>query len=280
MLDEKQGFLFAIILYGLSALAYLIFFISRKLKYSSYGSWLVRAGLLFHTIALTTRNVEASHLPLTTQYEFATSFAWGISLTFIAFEWKYKFKTLGLFATPLILIITFYAALQSSEIKPLMPALQSKWLFVHVSTAIFSYGAFAIACAISVMFIFREKFKDDEFTSKHLPQLEMLDQISYKAIGFGFFMLTLVIVTGAIWAERAWGRYWRWDPKETWSFVTWVIYAIYLHVRLNKGWKNKKAAWYAVIGFIAIIFTYIGVNTLLVGYHSYGIVEFIPFKLL
>ena len=170
---------------------------------------------------------------------------------------------------PIVLIVTFYAALQSTEIKPLMPALQSKWLFIHVSTAIFSYGAFAIACAVSIMFLTRDRFKEDEFNSKYLPQKEVLDQISYKAIAFGFFMLTVVMATGAIWAESAWGRYWRWDPKETWSFVTWIIYAIYLHVRLNKGWRNKKAAWYCIIGFIAVIFTYIGVNTLLVGYHSY-----------
>lgn len=276
MLGEKQGFLAALILYSLAALAYLIFFVSRKVKFSGYGSWLTRGGLIFHTIALAMRTVETSYLPLTSQYEFAISFAWGISLFFVGFEWRYKIKTLGVFATPLILIVTFYAALQSSEIRPLMPALRSQWLIYHVSTAIFSYGAFAIACAVSVMFLIRDKLKEDAFTITHMPQLSMLDGISYKAITFGFFMLTIVIITGAIWAERAWGRYWQWDPKETWSFITWVIYALYLHVRLNKGWKNKKAAWYAVIGFASILFTYIGVNTILVGYHSYGLLIF-PF---
>lgn len=270
MLNERNYFILAVSLYGLSSFAYLILFISRKLEYSKYGSWLVRAAFVFHTLALILRTIEAGRLPLANQYEFATSFAWGIALTFIIFEWKYKFKTLGLFVTPFILIVAFYAALQSSEIEPLMPALKSRWLVVHVSTAIFSYGAFAIACAVSIIYLTRENFKDDDFTSKHLPQLEALDSMGYKAITFGFFMLTIVMVTGAIWAERAWGRYWRWDPKETWSLVTWIIYAIYLHVRLNKGWKNKKTAWYAIIGFAAVIFTYIGVNTLLAGLHSYG----------
>lgn len=270
MLGEKELFIFAVALYGLSSLSYLMLYISRNLKYANYGSWLVRAGFLFHTMAISVRTIEAGRLPFANQYEFATSFAWAISLTFIFYEWKYKFKTLGLFATPFILLVTFYAVLQSSEIQPLMPALQSRWLAVHVSTAIFSYGAFAIACAVSLIYITREKFKEDEFTTKNLPQLEALDHIGYKAITFGFFMLTIVMVSGAIWAERAWGRYWRWDPKETWSFITWIIYAIYLHVRLNKGWKNKKAAWYAIIGFAAVVFTYIGVNTLLSGLHSYG----------
>lgn len=270
MLSEKGLFIAAATLYGLSSFAYLILFISKKLEYSKYGSWLVRAGLFFHTMALIIRTLEAGRLPLTNQYEFATSFAWAISITFIIFEIKYKFKTLGLFATPFILVVTFYAVLQSSEIEPLMPALQSRWLVVHVSTAIFSYGAFAIACAVSMLYLTRENFKQDDFNNKNLPQLELLDYIGYKAITFGFFMLTIVMVTGAIWAERAWGRYWRWDPKETWSLVTWIIYAIYLHVRLNKGWKNKKTAWYAIIGFAAVVFTYIGVNTLLAGLHSYG----------
>jgi len=97
-----------------------------------------------------------------------------------------------------------------------------------------------------------------------------MDAISYRAISLGFITLTVVIISGAIWTEKAWGRYWQWDPKGTWSFITWIIYAIYLHIRLSKGWKNKKAAWYAILGFISIIFTYIGVNTLLAGYHSYG----------
>ncbi len=150
-----------------------------------------------------------------------------------------------------------------------MPSLQSNWLFFHVGTAVFSYGAFAIACAVSVMYVIRDNMKNDSFTQQNLPQFHELDQISYRAIAFGFFMLTLVISTGAIWAERAWGRYWRWDPKETWSFITWVIYAIYLHVRLNRKWKNRKVAWYAIIGLGAIIFTFVGVNTLMSGYHSY-----------
>lgn len=270
MANDKQILILTIILYAMSTIVYSTFFISHRERFAKMGSWLIRIGLVFHTIALITRTVEASRLPLTNQYEFAISFAWGISLTFVTVEWKQKFKSLGIFAAPMILIISIYAAMQSTEIKPLMPALQSNWLFIHVATAIFSYGAFAIACAISIMFLTRNKFKNDTFVSKYLPRIETLDQISYKSIAFGFIMLTFVIVTGAIWAERAWGKYWSWDPKETWSLITWIIYAIYLHLRLNKGWKNKKTAWFAILGFIAIIFTYIGVNTLLVGYHSYA----------
>ena len=112
--------------------------------------------------------------------------------------------------------------------------------------------------------------KEDEFHRRELPDAEKLDLISYRTVSLGFLFLTLVIVTGAIWAERAWGRYWSWDPKETWSLITWIIYALYLHVRLNRGWKGKKAAWFAVIGFLCVVFTYIGVNTLIPGIHSYA----------
>ena len=269
MFDEKIFLLIAVILYGLSSAFYISCFVLKKSVLSVTGSWITRIGFIVHSIALILRFVEAGRLPLTSQYEFAASFSWGIVFSYLVLEWKYKLKVLGLFAMPIILLVTFYTIMQSSEIKPLMPSLQSNWLIFHVGTAVFSYGAFAIACAVSVMYIIKENLKRDSFTQQNLPHLDKLDQVSYRAIAFGFFMLTLVIATGAIWAERAWGRYWRWDPKETWSFITWVIYAIYLHVRMNRSWKNKKAAWYAIIGFGAIIFTYIGVNTFMVGYHSY-----------
>lgn len=276
MFGENQSFIIALLLYSLATIAYFIFFIFRKEKLSSYGSIFIKIGLVFHTISLVARTVEASRLPISNQYEFATSFAWSISLFYLIFEKKYRYKILGTFATPIILILIYYAAMQSKDIRPLMPALQSNWLIVHVITAIFSYGAFAVACAISIMYVLRDHLKDDTFIRKHMPNLDLLDTMSYRAIAVGFLTLTLVIVTGAIWAEKSWGRYWQWDPKETWSFITWVIYSIYLHVRLNKGWKGKKAAWFSIIGFACILFTYIGVNTILVGYHSYSFM-FFPF---
>ncbi len=138
------------------------------------------------------------------------------------------------------------------------------------STAIISYGAFGVAFGVSMVYLFRGRMKEDAFHQKEMPDLERLDLISYRTVSLGFLFLTLVIITGAIWAERAWGRYWSWDPKETWSLITWIIYALYLHVRLSRGWNGKKAAWFAVIGFICVVFTYIGVNTWIPGIHSYA----------
>ena len=119
-------------------------------------------------------------------------------------------------------------------------------------------------------FLFRGRMKENGFWDQHVPQPEKLDMISYRSVSLGMLFLTLTILTGAIWAEQAWGSYWSWDPKETWSLVTWIIYAVYLHLRLRRGWKGKAAAWFAVIGFICVIFTYIGVNTFLPGIHSYA----------
>ncbi len=275
MLGENQSFFISVVLYSFATMAYFIFFVFRKEKLSNYGSIFLKIGLVFHTISLVTRTVTASRLPISNQYEFATSFAWGISIFYLIFEKKYRYQILGTFATPIILILIYYAAMQSKDIRPLMPALQSNWIVVHVVTAIFSYGAFAIACAISLIYLIRDHLHHDSFIINHIPSAELLDIMSYRAIAIGFLSLTFVIVTGAIWAEKAWGRYWQWDPKETWSFITWVIYSIYLHVRLSKGWAGKKAAWFSIAGFASILFTYIGVNTILAGYHSYSLI-FLP----
>lgn len=266
---ESTMFNITIGMYLVSMVLYFLFFTMKKEKMGNYATQIVRIGFLFHTIALIARTIGAGRLPLTNQYEFATSFAWGIALCFIIFEKKYDFRAMGTFVLPIIFIIIGYAGMQNKGVRPLMPALQSNWLAIHVSMAVISYGAFGVACGVSGMYLLREKFQQDDFFIKHIPSLEKLDIISYRTISLGYLFLTLVIITGAIWAESAWGRYWAWDPKETWSFITWIIYSAYLHVRIVKGWKGRKAALFSVIGFICVLFTYIGVNTLLPSIHSY-----------
>lgn len=267
---ENTIFTLAMVLYLIAMVLYVFFFVLKKEVLGKVAGYLIGAAFVCHTAALVTRGIGAGRLPLTNQYEFATSFAWGICLCFLIFLWKYKFQALGAFVTPVIFFVIGYAAMQSREVRELMPALRSRWLAIHVSSAIISYGAFGVSFAVSLMFLLREKMSGNEFWQKHIPEGEKLDLISYRAVSLGFLFLTFVMVSGAIWAERAWGSYWSWDPKETWSFVTWIIYAIYLHLRISKGWKGKSAAIFAVIGFICVIFTYIGVNTLLPGIHSYA----------
>lgn len=267
---ENVVFTVAMVFYLVSVVLYLVFFALKNEKCAKLGNYVTILAFIFHTAALVVRGVGAGRLPLTNQYEFATSFAWGISLVYIIFLFRFKFQALGAFVTPVVFLIIGYAAMQSKDVRELMPALRSNWLAIHVSTAIIAYGAFGVAFAVSLMYLLKDKNAASEFWQKHIPEPQKLDIISYRAVSLGFLFLTLVLVTGAIWAERAWGSYWSWDPKETWALITWFIYAIYLHLRIQKGWRDKKAAMFAVIGFICVIFTYIGVNTLLPGVHSYA----------
>jgi len=267
---ENVLFTVVMVLYLISTVLYFVFFALKNEKMGRFAGFLISGGFLFHTLALIIRGVGAGRLPMTNQYEFATSFAWGICLCFLIFLRKYHFDALGTFVSPVIFLIIGYAAMQSREVRELMPALRSNWLGIHVSTAIISYGAFGVSFAVSLMFLMREKMKAHEFWDKHIPELQKLDLISYRAVSLGFLFLTFVIISGAIWAERAWGSYWSWDPKETWSLVTWIIYALYLHLRISKNWRGKSAALFAVIGFLCVLFTYAGVNTLIPGIHSYA----------
>lgn len=263
---SAENFLFtcSVILYVLSCLGYIVYSVSKDARMGKWGSILIRLAFIGHSLAILFRGIGAGRLPLSNQYEFATGFSWGIALFYIIFERKHGDRSLGAFVSPIAFLLIGYAALQNKEIRPLMPALQSGWLGIHVSLAILSYGGFALACGLSVKYLASGKADREGHLSPAL-----LENYSYRLVVVGYVLLTLTILTGALWAQKAWGRYWSWDPKETWSLVTWLIYTAYLHMRKIRNMKGKKAAWFLVIGFICVIFTYIGVNTLLPSLHSY-----------
>ena len=269
---QIENTLFTIVMpaYFAAMILYFVFIAVKKDAVARVAVGLQIAGFILHTAALVCRGIGAGRLPLTNQYEFATSFAWGLCLVSLIFVIRFKFPVLGAFAAPVIFLIIGYAAMQSKDVKELMPALRSNWLGFHVSTAIIAYGAFGVSFVLSIIFLLRDRMKASGFLDQHIPDKEKLDMISYRSVSLGLLFLTFTIITGAIWAERAWGSYWSWDPKETWSLVTWIIYAIYLHLRLRKGWRGRSAAIFAVVGFICVLFTYLGVNTWLPGVHSYA----------
>jgi cytochrome c-type biogenesis protein CcsB len=153
----------------------------------------------------------------------------------------------------------------------LIPALKSNWLIAHVISCFIGYAAFGVAFGVSIMFLFKadDSRQDDGGILARMPDVAVLDELIHQLIMFGFLFLTVGIITGAVWANSAWGRYWGWDPKETWSFITWLIYASLLHFRMMRGWRGKRIAVLSIIGFAAVLFTYFGVN-LLPGLHSYG----------
>ncbi|MBQ8076000.1 MAG: c-type cytochrome biogenesis protein CcsB [Oscillospiraceae bacterium] len=258
------------LLYFAAMILYFLFIAFKRDSFSRVAILLQIIGFVLHTIALICRGIGAGRLPLTNQYEFATSFAWGLCLVSLIFVLRFHFPVLGAFAAPLVFVIIGYAAMQSKEVHELMPALRSNWLGFHVSTAIIAYGSFGVSFVLSIIFLLRDRMKEKGFLDQHIPNREKLDVISYRSVSLGLLFLTFTIVTGAIWAERAWGSYWSWDPKETWSLVTWLVYAAYLHLRLRRGWQGKSAAIFAVVGFVCVMFTYLGVNTFLPGIHSYA----------
>lgn len=265
---EELFFTIAFIAYTISAISFFLFVALKIKNVGNIAVYLAVLGFIIHTVAIILRVIESGRLPFSNQFEFATSFTWGIVLCYIVLHFVYKFTAVGAFVMPMAFLVMGYASMLPKNVKPLMPALQSGWLPLHVGTAVISYGAFAVAAGLSTMYLLNEKQKGNE-NKTTLPDSQACDYLSYRVIAFGFLMLTLVIITGAIWAKKAWSRYWGWDPKETWSLITWLIYSVYLHLRFNRGWKGKTAAWFSVIGFICVIFTFIGVNTLLPGIHSY-----------
>lgn len=267
---ENVLFTITMLLYFAAMILYFMLIALKNERLAAFAKGVLFGGFVLHTAALVLRGIGAGRLPMTNQYEFAASFAWGLCLVSLIFIRKYHFDVLGAFAAPVIFLVIGYAAMQSRDVHELMPALRSNWLGFHVSTAIIAYGSFGVSFAISLVFLLRDKISAGSFLDSHIPPKNKLDMISYRAVSLGLLFLTFCMISGAIWAERAWGSYWSWDPKETWSLITWLIYAVYLHQRLRKGWRGKSAAIFAVIGFICVLFTYIGVNTFLPGIHSYA----------
>ena len=223
------------------------------------------AAFALHSVFLVARGVAAKRLPLSNQFEFANGFAWGVALFTVAVCTRLKTDWLKVAAMPAALLIMTYAALQPMEIRNLMPALRSAWFGVHIGSAVLAYAAFVIAGCIGARYLLLSKKEGD-----NQKTLEQMDFLSYRLVSFGFLFLTVVILSGAIWAEQAWSAFWTWDPKEVWALITWIIYAVYLHLRLRGKKKGRQMAWYLVIAVFVVFFTFAGVNTLLHGLHTYG----------
>jgi len=259
---------------------YLMRTIRGKEFWGSLASITLFIGLAAQTTALILRWIESyrmgiGHAPLSNFYESLIFFAWTVVLLYLVFEWRIKNKSLGAFVVPLAFLAMAFASLSpniNSRIQPLIPALQSNWLTSHVMACFMGYAAFAIACSLGIMYFVKGL---DHHAGGHpasmirfLPSRGILDELIYQSTALGFIFLTLGIITGSVWAHYAWGSYWSWDPKETWSLITWLVYAAMLHVRLVREWRGKRIALMSVIGFACVLFTYLGVNYL-PGLHSY-----------
>ncbi len=253
-------------------------FKKKSLDMSGFGVFVI--AFLVETSGLIARWIESyrleyGHIPITDLYESLIFLSWAIALTYIIFNFKYKIRKLGFPVSLTAFIFMAYASFSpdvSSRIEPLVPALKSNWLVFHVVTSFFAYASFALAFGIAIFYLISDWYvkHTNEKSLSYLPPMRVLDDLSYKFIVIGEILLAIGIITGAAWAEYAWGRYWSWDPKETWSLITFLIYIVYLHLRYSWGWHGKAAAIFAIIGFVFVLFTYLGVNLLLSGLHSYG----------
>ncbi len=269
---------------------------------SSVSRLLIAAANLFLTSQLILRWWQSGHFPISNLYESLCFLTWGCTLTQLLAERAWRSPIVSAIATPVSLLCVGFASfalpenLQSSS--PLVPALRSSWLIMHVSVIMCSYAALLIGSILSFGVLFIDFNKEinirnssigsggfrqssDIFFNNENEQLniiepinmtnaEQLDSLSYRAITAGFLLLTVGLISGAVWANEAWGSWWSWDPKETWALICWLVYAAYLHTRLTKGWQGKKPAIVAIAGFFVIIVCYIGVNLLGIGLHSYG----------
>ncbi|SFR56607.1 c-type cytochrome biogenesis protein CcsB [Thiomicrospira sp. ALE5] len=223
-------------------------------------------------------NVDYGHIPVSSLYEVFILFVVMTILMYLYYEQKFKTRAMGGFvmvvmSASVLFVLWYVFDRQAHEIQPLIPALQSWWMKIHVPANFVGYGGFSIAAMIGVAVLWRlslEKRSPQHRLLTHMPSLQTMENIMYRSIAIGFAFFTLATVLGAMWAAEAWGGYWSWDPKETWSLILWLTYAGWLHMRMTKGWSGPVMAWWAVIGLFVTTFTFLGVNIFLSGLHSYG----------
>ncbi len=241
----------------------------RVEKFGRIGVALTVLGCLLHLAALVTRGLGADpvRVPWGNMYEFTLAGTFGVSAMYLLLMRKYHLRWMGLLVTAFLVVVLMLDVLVLYvPAGPLVPALHSYWLVIHVFAAVTASGAFAVGALASLLFLVktravtRGRLRPGGYLDR-LPALSVLDRVSYRVHAFGFPIWTFAaLVAGPIWAEYAWGSYWNWDPKEVWAFITWVIYAAYLHARATAGWKGKLAATIALVGFASLLFNFVGIN--------------------
>ena len=247
---------------------------TRTEKTARIATAMMILGSLLLLVGVVARGVSAGRVPWGNMYEFSITGALAFTAAYLGALRKYDLRWLGLFVS-ISVLLTLGTAVTILYVPsaPLVPALKSPWLVIHVATAIISGGVFLLSNVIAGAFLFldsMEKKGERAPWAKRLPSLDTLDQLSYRLVAFVFPLWTFSVIAGAVWAESAWGRYWGWDPKETWAFITWVAYAAYLHARVTVGWRGRRAAWLCIFAGSTFLFNYVYVNVWGTGKHTYS----------
>lgn len=278
LLSSQSAILWMATLFFLSTLFYWGGLIARSEFGSSVGSLLCWAAVVMGFTGLLVRWYESyligsdvGHIPVSNLYEVFILFSMITALFYLYYEQQYATRQLGAFVLLVIsaavgFLLWYTVTRDAAEIQPLVPALQSWWMKIHVPANFIGYGTFSLAAMVALAYL----LKSHGYLADRLPSLEVLDDVMYKAITVGFAFFTIATILGALWAAEAWGGYWSWDPKETWALIVWLNYAAWLHMRLMKGLRGQLAAWWALVGLLVTTFAFLGVNMFLSGLHSYG----------
>ncbi len=277
-LSSQSAILWMAVLFFLSTLFYWISLFSRSESGAAIGSKLCWSAVILGLTGMLIRWYESyliggdvGHIPISNLYEVFILFAIITALFYLYYEQHYQTRQMGAFVLTVIAAsVTFLCwytvSRDAAEIQPLVPALQSWWMKIHVPANFIGYGTFSVAAMVATAYL----LKSNGILVDRLPSLEVLDDVMYKSISVGFAFFTVATILGALWAAEAWGGYWSWDPKETWALIVWLNYAGWLHMRLMNGLRGQIAAWWALIGLLITTFAFLGVNMVLSGLHSYG----------
>jgi cytochrome c-type biogenesis protein CcsB len=264
-------FVVAILCYLLSSAGYFTYLIFQREILQRLGIGLLLAGFICQTIVLIGDFIALGHMPVNNLHETLSLVAWTLAGAFLALSLKLQVKLLGLYVAPLAAFVSIVANQFPSDLLQPQNLMQGFWLWVHIIAVFLGNAAFTLACSVGTLYLIQEhsiKSKSHGFFFKRLPSLDLLDSTGYACIVTGFTMLTVGLVTGMMYAKNVWGRFWSWDPKEIWSAITWIFYAVLLHERLAVGWRGRRAAIMAIAGFFVLTFTFLGVNFLLKGHHG------------
>lgn len=285
LVSSQSAIMWMSALFVMATVAYFLGLFANSTFALQTGSGLTWAALIMGLTGMLVRwhesyliHPEYGHIPVSNLYEVFILFCVITGLLYMYYEGRYRNRSLGGFVLLVIsaavaFLLWYSMEREAHKITPLVPALKSYWMKIHVPANFIGYGAFAIAAMTSVVYLIRargERLNPNGFAATRLPTLAMLDDITYKAIALGFAFFTIATILGAMWAAEAWGGYWSWDPKETWALIVWLNYAAWLHLRFSKGWRGVPMAWWSIVGLFITLFAFLGVNMFLSGLHSYG----------
>jgi len=274
----------ATLAYLAATVGYVLNLIGKK-EWGRFASLLLLVGFVLQTAFLVTRGINVGRVPFVGHFEFGNLFIWGTVMYYLWMEWrqKEKYYVVGAFLMPVVLLYVMYVNLPmvSSDHRPLPPVLRYPlWLNIHVSTSVLGYAGFTLAFALALMWLAQRALEGRKANLggspflksllQVMPSPKMLEENMYIASAFGFLFQTAMIISGSIWADASWGRYWGWDPKEMWSLITWFVFAVYLHARFTRNWTGMRTVVLVMVGWAAMLFTWLGVAWLLSGIHSFG----------